>query len=355
MRMHRTPSGALLFVLATALLGACVAPGATASRPPAGPASSPPSTADADASGVALAVSPRPIRIAYTTDGLQFLPLRIAIVEGFFARRGLEATMQRVDANAGAAGLLAGQFEYMGSFSRVINSNMHGIPLRFIAMLVERPMHVLVGRPEITRLADLRGKTVGSSSPGGVEDFIVRTILRSGGLEPDRDVQVLPAGRAGSIPALESGQFAAIGAQPPQSTLLVAQGYNILGRAAPLLPDMALTATATTANRVAQDPAEVKAFAAAFLEALRLLHSDRETAAAIAARWLDLPLDIALATYDQSIDTFSRDGSFAEATLRRGVELEREKDPTLTWDRPLTDLVASEILAEAQRAVGLAP
>jgi ABC-type nitrate/sulfonate/bicarbonate transport system substrate-binding protein len=220
-------------------------------------------------------------------------------------------------------------------------------------MLVERPMHVLIARPEIKSLPELRGKTVGSSSPGGVEDFIVRTILKNGGLEPDRDVDVLPAGRTGSIPALETGQFAAIGGQPPQTTLLETRGYKVLGRAAHLLPDLALTATATTADRVAKEPAEVKAFIAAFLESLRFLHTDREGAARVAADWLDITPEIARAAYDQSIDTFSKDGSFAEATLRRGVEIEREKDPALAWDRPLADLVAVDHLVEVQRALGL--
>jgi hypothetical protein len=75
----------------------------------------------------------------------------------------------------------------------------------------------------------------------------------------------------------------------------------------------------------------------------------------VASAWLDLPIEVALAAYDESIEVFSRDGSFAEATLRRGVEIEREKDPTLSWDRPLDEMVAGDVLAEVQRALGLVP
>ena len=59
--------------------------------------------------------------------------------------------------------------DFLASFSRVINSNMHGIPVRFVAALVDRPMHVLIARPEYRTLADLRGRNIGTSSPGGVE------------------------------------------------------------------------------------------------------------------------------------------------------------------------------------------
>ncbi len=338
----------LTVLLACALLGACQA------APPAAPAAPAPAAAAPEAAPVPFTVAPRQIHISITSEGLQFLPLRIAIVEGFFARHGLEATLHRIDANAGHAGLMAGQFDYLASFSRVINSNMHGIPVRFVAALVDRPMHVLVARPEYRTLAELRGKNIGVSSPGGVEDFIIRTILRANGMDPERDANVYPAGR-GAVAALESGQLDAIGLQPPQSTELELRGYNILGRAAALLPDLALTATATTAERVANDPVGVKAFAAGYLEALRFLHADRAGAARIAAEWLDLRPEVALAAYDQAIDSFSADGSFSEATLQRGVEIEREKDSTLSWDRPVTDMVASDILLEVQRTLGLVP
>jgi NitT/TauT family transport system substrate-binding protein len=337
-----------LSLLVAALLAACQ----PASAPTAAPAAAP--APAAETTSPPFTVAPRAIHISITSEGLQFLPLRIAIAEGFFARHGLDATLYRIDANAGHAGLMSGQFDFLASFSRVINSNMHGIPVRFVAALVDRPMHVLIARPEHKTLADLRGKNIGTSSPGGVEDFIVRTILRDNSMDPDRDANVYPAGRGG-VAALESGQLDAIGLQPPQSTELELRGYNVVGRAAALLPDLALTATATTAERVANDPASVKAFAAGYLEALRFLHTDRAGAARVAAEWLDLRPEIVLAAYDQAIDSFSTDGSFAEATLQRGLEIEREKDPTLSWDRPVGEMVASDLLAEVQRALGLAP
>jgi ABC-type nitrate/sulfonate/bicarbonate transport system substrate-binding protein len=343
-------------VLVVALLTACQP--ATPATPAAAPARPAASAADParppEAASPPFSVPPRAIHVSMTSEGLQFLPLRIAIAEGFFAQRGLDATLHRIDANAGHAGLMAGQFDFLASFSRVINSNMHGIPVRFIAALVDRPMHVLIARPEYRTLADLRGRNIGTSSPGGVEDFIIRTILRAHALDPDRDANVYPAGR-GALAALESGQLDAIGLQPPQSTELELRGYHVVGRATALLPDLALTATATTAERVATDPALVKAFAAGYLEALRFLHADRTGAARVAADWLDLRPEVALAAYDQAIGSFSTDGSFSEATLQRGVQIEREKDPTLTWDRPVTDMVATALLAEVQQTLGLVP
>jgi ABC-type nitrate/sulfonate/bicarbonate transport system substrate-binding protein len=177
--------------------------------------------------------------------------------------------------------------------------------------------------------------------------------VQAAGLSPDRDVEIFALGDAGRLPALDTGQVDAIIADPPQSTLLVQRGFNVVARAAPVLPDLAISATATTPERVANEPAEVKAFTAAVIEALQYLHGNRGSAR-IASEWLSMPLEVALAAYDDSIAAFSKNGAFSEGALRRGVDIQRQRDPSLTWDGPLGDLVAGDLLAEVQRGLGVA-
>src|SRR5262245_18220514 len=184
---------ALVLLSGSMLGGACGPAPASTSTAPASSAAASAATASAAAPAEPFTVAPRTIRIAITSEGLQFLPLRMAVVEGFFARHGLEGALHRIDANAGHAGLFAGQFDYIASFSRVIHSSMRGLPMNCVAALVDRPLHVLVAVPEMKSVAELRGKNIATRSPGGVEDFFVRTILRANGLDPDRDANVYPA------------------------------------------------------------------------------------------------------------------------------------------------------------------
>src|SRR5207237_8037884 len=52
----------------------------------------------------------------------------------------------------------------------------------------------LVSRPNITRLEELRGKKVGTGEPNSSQDRITRQALQRLGLNPDRDVTLVPFG-----------------------------------------------------------------------------------------------------------------------------------------------------------------
>jgi ABC-type nitrate/sulfonate/bicarbonate transport system substrate-binding protein len=327
----------------------------TSPAAPAVPAASNPAgSAPAAQGGDPFRVANRTIRVAFPIEDMVQLPLRIALVENLFARRGLTAELHRVNATVGLAGITTGDFDYMSTFAVAITSTMRSIPLKLLVMMEQDSPMVLVARSDIRSGAELRGKKIGSSSPGGVHEFAVRAMVQAAGLNPDRDVEIFALGDAGRLPALDTGQVDAIIADPPQSTLLVQRGFNVVARAAPVLPDLAISATATIPERIANEPAEVKAFAAAVIEALQYLHANREGSARIASEWLSMPPDVALAAYDDSIAAFSKDGSFSEGALRRGVEIQRQRDPSLTWDGPLSDLVAGDLLAEVQRGLGVA-
>src|SRR5215813_14935276 len=65
----------------------------------------------------------------------------------------------------------------------------------------------IYSKPQITKSADLRGKTIGSGRPGAVSDTLLRYVLKNRlSLDPTRDVKVVPLGELPNIlPALEKG------------------------------------------------------------------------------------------------------------------------------------------------------
>src|SRR5688500_18358384 len=84
-------------------------PGATAG-PAASNATPPEPAAQA---GDPFRVASRTIRIAFPIEDMVQLPLRIALVENYFGRRGLNAELHRVNATVGLAGITTGDFDYM--------------------------------------------------------------------------------------------------------------------------------------------------------------------------------------------------------------------------------------------------
>lgn len=79
------------------------------------------------------------------------------------------------------------------------------------------PFH-LMARPEIKQPSDLKGKKAGISAFGSTSDFLVRLALRKFGLEPGKDVALLPTGG-------ESEAFAALQAGSVQIAALAYPSY----------------------------------------------------------------------------------------------------------------------------------
>jgi hypothetical protein len=93
-----------------------------------------------------------------------------------------------------------------------------GLPAKVIgSSVIQQLDHYLVGRPEILGLESLKGRKVGILSPGSCDDYFARSMLRAAGVDPDRDVQLVPLGSAygevrcfdpqapGHLPQVEAG------------------------------------------------------------------------------------------------------------------------------------------------------
>src|SRR4029079_15550698 len=85
----------------------------------------------------------------------------------------------------------------------------------------------------ITSLADLKGKNpkakVGVSNAGGSSDIATRAALKAAGLDPDKDVSIVPVGsHANRTAALLAGSIDAGVDDPPEDLELVKAGLTVL-------------------------------------------------------------------------------------------------------------------------------
>ena len=71
----------------------------------------------------------------------------------------------------------------LAATNAVISAVMAGVPLVSVMSLVNRPYYRLWVQPEITRIEELRGKTLGVSHFGSVTDNLTRILLRKQGLD----------------------------------------------------------------------------------------------------------------------------------------------------------------------------
>ncbi len=137
----------------------------------------------------------RPVTLGLTGKSLTTLIFEMSIRRGHFKQQGLDVkliTIRQSDVIIKAT--MAGELNLMSVIPTAILASVRGLPIRTIAVNVDNAPYVLVGRPQIKSMSDLKGKKIAVSSLGGMSTLVVREIVARSGLDPDRDVTYLAVG-----------------------------------------------------------------------------------------------------------------------------------------------------------------
>ena len=97
-----------------------------------------------------------------------------------------------------------------------IQANLAGADTIIIATIVKKFLFWIYGRPEISRMEDLKGKVFGTTRFGTLSDLASRFALRFYGIDPERDItMVQTGGPAETVTAIVSGRIHAAALSPP--------------------------------------------------------------------------------------------------------------------------------------------
>ncbi len=144
---------------------------------------------------------------------IERFPLYYGRHKGFFLEQGLELEIRYFWggpelARAVEQGrILIGEMglpPFLKAFSQGLPAGVIG------SSVIQQLDHFLVCRPEIEKMADLKGKQIGILSCGSCDDYFIRFMLRAASLDPDRDVELVPLGSAyGRLETFVSGRVQA--------------------------------------------------------------------------------------------------------------------------------------------------
>jgi ABC-type nitrate/sulfonate/bicarbonate transport system substrate-binding protein len=285
---------ASLGILIAALLSACATPAA-----PAKPASAPPS---APAAGAPAAVAPppapatspptlQPLRVGFSNVAAAHAPLYVALESGTFARHGLDVDLTNVgSAVTSQAAMMTGDVMAAGlGGASTIAAKLAGADLDIVAAIFDTVPYQLLTTPDVTTIADLRGKTVGINRFGGSADFMMRYLLRQAGVDPEREITMLQVGaQAERVAALQNGAVQATLVDPPFQALAERERLRILADTADL--DLAYPLDVLAVNRgwLRSDRDQARRVLQSMVEGARLFKSDPELGKRTLQKWLKL-------------------------------------------------------------------
>ena len=152
------------------------------------------------------------VRIAIHRDPIAFLPVRVAQTLGYYEAEGVAVALSEVMGGAKALeALLGGSVDVAAaSMSDAVQIAAEGRDVRGFLVLYTRPSAALVVTPALSgtirTIRDLKGRTVGISTPGSWTHQFLNFLLVRDGLSP-ADVSTVSVGMsASSVAALEHGK-----------------------------------------------------------------------------------------------------------------------------------------------------
>jgi len=212
------------------------------------------------------------VHMGSSSTNVSFLALYSALHRGFFKDEGIDLEIIYMPANVASTAVLNGDIDYNGAVTGTIGAAVRGQPMKVLLFTVSKPFLFLMSKKEIKDIKQLRGKKIAGSSPGGSATLIAEKVLKHYGLEPGRDVTLLPMGgsAAGRYAVLETGVVDASFLSVPENIIALEKGYNELVFAGDVV-EFPQNGFGTSEKKIRENPDEVYRMVRATLRGLQFV------------------------------------------------------------------------------------
>lgn len=191
-----------------------------------------------------------------------------------------------------------------------------GSPIKMIATHTEGNHFTLNVAPEITALAELKGKAIGITRAGSTTWIFARMLAKQQGWDPDRDVKIVALGALDAqLAALARKEIAAFIWGDGGAVTELAGKSKILMRLDRLTPRWISQIDYASEDAIRRDPETIKKGLRGIFRALRFMKEHPEEAAALAAKRLGWTPEAVLRAHRISSPLFPFDGSISVEAL----------------------------------------
>jgi len=296
------------------------------------------------------------VRMGSSSTNVSFLALYTAYHRGFFKDEGIDLEIIYMPANLASTAVQSGDIDYNGAVTGTIGAAVRGQPMKVLLFTVAKPFLFLVSKKELKEVKQLRGKKIAGSSPGGSATLIAEKVLKHYGLEPGRDVSLLPMGgsAAGRYAVLETGSVDASFLSVPENIIALERGYNELVFAGDVV-EFPQNGFGTSEKKIRENPDEVYRMVRATLRGLQFVWDKGNQEAVtniVRKQWKINDSRMATEIFKQVTRVLTKDAYVKPESVQVLIDLARES-AKVTKPVSVTEVVDYSFLDRARKELGI--
>src|SRR5580765_584828 len=226
------------------------------------------------------------IRANYAAFSGAFAPLWIAADRNLFTKYGLNVDLRYIAPATATQALISRNLDIINPGGEIVEAGLNGEPVVYIAGILNRAVMSIYAKPEIRSLADLKGKVLAVTVPGATTDFAARVLLQQARLTPGKDVKlVYLKGMVEILTGINQGNAEAGIFTSPTTLKAEHAGLKELVNVTEQNIPMIHAALASTKDYIKTRPDNVRRFLQAYLEGIKISHTDAEYAKQIIGKY----------------------------------------------------------------------
>ena len=236
------------------------------------------------------------IRITYPTESIAVLPLFAAVKWKLFEENDLQAEIIQARSPVANAALASGEIGYFAGVGPAsISATLRGLQSRAVWFASDEIIYLLLTRPEIASVRELRNKKIALTGLGGTSHVALQIALEAIGENP-KTFLYISITAAQTIAALESGVVDAALLSPPYDFYAKKKGFREVLNAGSYarMPFGGLTVMTSTLRGRAD---EVKKVIRALQVAKQEMLKSKEKTIALISSFLKVDREAAEGTY----------------------------------------------------------
>jgi ABC-type nitrate/sulfonate/bicarbonate transport system substrate-binding protein len=245
------------------------------------------------------------------------------------------------DAEIGVTGAIGNVRAYVQGFSDLV----------FIGGIKNFLTHSILGKAEIKRPEDLKGKKVAVGRFGGNTHYFTIQALKKFGMDASKDILMIQtAGGPETLAALVAGNVDAAGLVAPGDAAAVSRGFRYVINGFDLRIPYGATQLVTLRSNIAKRGPVIGRFMRVMAESARILHTDKSFVYKVLGKYLRVTdTKILDSAYQTEIPALERHLEIRDAALQASLDEIAPTDPRAKAIKP-QELIDRRYLIELEKS-----